>query len=122
MTAQKIGYARVSTADQNLERQLDMLKQYGVDRIFQEKMSGTKRDRPELKKMLAHLTEGDTVVIESLSRLGRSTKDLIELTEQMQGKGVQLVSLKESIDTSTPTGKLLFTLMSALVKITQPSV
>ena len=116
MTAQKIGYARVSTADQNLERQLDMLKQYGVDRVFQEKMSGTKRDRPELKKMLAHLTEGDTVVIESLSRLGRSTKDLIELTEQMQGKGVQLVSLKESIDTSTPTGKLLFTLMSALAQ------
>lgn len=116
MTAQKIGYARVSTADQNLERQLDMLKQYGVDRVFQEKMSGTKRDRPELKKMLAHLTEGDTVVIESLSRLGRSTKDLIELTEQLQGKGVQLVSLKESIDTSTPTGKLLFTLMSALAQ------
>lgn len=116
MTAQKIGYARVSTADQNLERQLDMLKQYGVDRVFQEKMSGTKRDRPELKKMLAHLTEGDSVVIESLSRLGRSTKDLIELTEQLQGKGVQLVSLKESIDTSTPTGKLLFTLMSALAQ------
>ena len=116
MTAQKIGYARVSTADQNLERQLDMLKQYGVDLIFQEKMSGTKRDRPELKKMLAHLTEGDTVVIESLSRLGRSTKDLIELTEQLQGKGVQMVSLKESIDTSTPTGKLLFTLMSALAQ------
>ena len=116
MTAQKIGYARVSTADQNLERQLDMLKQHGVDQIFQEKMSGTKRDRPELKKMLAHLTEGDTVVIESLSRLGRSTKDLIELTEQLQGKGVQLVSLKESIDTSTPTGKLIFTLMSALAQ------
>ena len=116
MTAQKVGYARVSTADQNLERQLDMLKQYGVDHIFQEKMSGTKRDRPELKKLLAHLTEGDTVVIESLSRLGRSTKDLIELTEQLQGNGVQLVSLKESIDTSTPTGKLLFTLMSALAQ------
>ena len=106
----------MSTADQNLERQLDMLKQYGVDRIFQEKMSGTKRDRPELKKLLAHLAEGDTVVIESLSRLGRSTKDLIELTEQLQEKGVQLVSLKESIDTSTPTGKLLFTLMSALAQ------
>ena len=116
MTSQKVGYARVSTADQNLERQLDMLRQYGVDHIFQEKMSGTKRDRPELKKMLAHLTEGDTVVIESLSRLGRSTKDLIELTELLQGKGVQLVSLKESIDTSTPTGKLLFTLMSALAQ------
>ena len=116
MQTQKIGYARVSTLDQNLERQLDMLKQYGVDHIFQEKMSGTKRDRPELTKLLAHLTEGDTVVVESLSRLGRSTKDLIELTDLLQSKGVQLVSLKESIDTSTPTGKLLFTLMSALAQ------
>ena len=116
MQTQKIGYARVSTLDQNLERQLDMLRQYGVDRIFQEKMSGTKRDRPELTKLLAHLTEGDTVVVESLSRLGRSTKDLIELTDLLQSKGVQLVSLKESIDTSTPTGKLLFTLMSALAQ------
>ena len=116
MNAQKIGYARVSTADQNLERQLDLLKSYGVDHIFQEKMSGTKRDRPELTKLLAHITEGDPVVIESLSRLGRSTKDLIELTELLQSKGVQLVSLKEAIDTSTPTGKLLFTLMSALAQ------
>ena len=116
MTAQKIGYARVSTLDQNLERQLDMLKQYGVDHIFQEKMSGTKRDRPELNKILAHVTMGDTIVVESLSRLGRSTKDLIELVELLGQKQVQLVSLKESIDTSTPTGKLLFTLMSAMAQ------
>lgn len=116
MTAQKIGYARVSTLDQNLERQLDLLRQYGVDHIFQEKMSGTKRDRPELNKMLSHVTAGDTIVVESLSRLGRSTKDLIELVELLGQKQVQLVSLKESIDTSTPTGKLLFTLMSAMAQ------
>lgn len=116
MTAQKIGYARVSTLDQNLERQLDLLRQHGVDHIFQEKMSGTKRDRPELNKMLAHVTAGDTIVVESLSRLGRSTKDLIELVELLKEKEVQLVSLKESIDTSTPTGKLLFTLMSAMAQ------
>ena len=110
------GYARVSTEAQNLDRQLDALQKYGVDHIYNEKMTGIKRERPELDKMLDRMTEGDTVVIESLSRLGRSTKDLIELVELFQTKGVNLVSLKESIDTSTPTGKLLFTLMSAIAQ------
>ena len=110
------GYARVSTEQQNLDRQLDALRRYGCDVIYNEKMTGTKRDRPELGKLLDRMTEGDTVVIESLSRLGRSTKDLIELTELFQSKGVHLVSLKESIDTSTSTGKLLFTLMSAIAQ------
>ena len=110
------GYARVSTEAQNLDRQLDALQKYGVDIIFNEKMTGTKRERPELTKLLDRITEGDTVVIESLSRLGRSTKDLIELTELFEKKGVHLVSLKESIDTSTSTGKLLFTLMSAIAQ------
>lgn len=110
------GYARVSTESQNLDRQIDALKKYGVNHIYNEKMTGTKRDRPELIKMLDRITEGDTVVIESLSRLGRSTKDLIELTELFHSKGVNLVSLKEAIDTSTSTGKLLFTLMSAIAQ------
>ena len=110
------GYARVSTEAQNLDRQLDALKKYGVDVIYNEKMTWTKRDRPELTKLLDRISEGDTVVIESLSRLGRSTKDLIELTELFEKKGVHLVSLKESIDTSTSTGKLLFTLMSAIAQ------
>ncbi len=110
------GYARVSTEQQNLDRQLDALKKYGCDLIYNEKMTGTRRDRPELTKLLDRVTEGDTVVIESLSRLGRSTKDLIELTEIFEKKGVHLVSLKESIDTSTSTGKLLFTLMSAIAQ------
>lgn len=110
------GYARVSTEQQNLDRQLDLLNAYGVDFLYNEKMTGTKKERPELNKLLERVTEGDTVVIESLSRLGRSTKDLIELVEFFEEKGVHLVSLKESINTSTPTGKLLFTLMSALAQ------
>jgi len=110
------GYARVSTEAQNLDRQLDALKKYGVNVIYNEKLTGTKRDRPELAKMLDRMTEGDTVVVESLSRLGRSVKDLIELTELFHSRGVNLVSLKEAIDTNTSTGKLLFTLMSAIAQ------
>lgn len=116
------GYARVSTDAQNLDRQLDALKKYGADVIYNEKMTGTKKDRPELNKLIERITEGDTVVIESLSRLGRSTKDLIELTELLKDKGVRLVSLKESIDTETPTGKLLFTLMSALAQFERDTI
>lgn len=110
------GYARVSTEQQNLDRQLNAQKKYDRDVIYNKKMTGAKRDRPELAKMLDRMTKGDTVVIESLSRLGRSTKDLIALTEPFQRKGVHLVSLKEQIDTSTSTGKLLFTLMSAIAQ------
>ena len=109
-----IGYARVSTEQQNLDRQLDALTRYGVDILYNEKITGTKKERTELTKLLDRVTRGDTVVIESLSRLGRSTKDLIELCELFESKGVHLVSLKENIDTKTPTGKLLFTLMSAI--------
>ena len=118
----KIGYARVSTESQNLDRQLDALKKYGVDMIYNEKMTGTKKDRPELNKLIDRMTAGDVIVVESLSRLGRSTKDLIELTELFQSKGVHLVSLKESIDTSSSTGKLLFTLMSAIAQFERDTI
>ena len=110
------GYALVSKEQHCLDRQLDLLKKYGVDIIYNEKMTVTKRNRPELEKLMERLTEGDTVVVESLSRLGRSTKDLIWLMETFNSKGVNLVSLKESIDTTSSTGKLLFTLMSALAQ------
>ncbi len=116
------GYARVSTEIQNLDRQMDALKKYGVYIIYNEKMTGTKKDRPELTKMLERMTANDTVVVESLSRLGRSTKDLIDLTELFEQKGVHLVSLKESIDTSTSTGKLLFTLMSAIAQFERDTI
>jgi DNA invertase Pin-like site-specific DNA recombinase len=108
------GYARVSTLDQNLDRQKDALRAYGVERIFCEKVSGAKKSRPELDKMLAILESGDSVVIESLSRLGRSVKNLSELMESFNEKGIRLISLKESVDTTSATGRLLFTIISSL--------
>lgn len=110
----KIGYARVSTQDQNLERQLDALNAAGCERIFNEKMTGTKSDRPELKTMLLTLREGDTLVVESFSRLSRSTKDLLAMVDKLSSMGVHLVSLKENLDTTTATGKLMLTMLSAL--------
>lgn len=108
------GYARVSTQDQELARQIDALEKYGVNEVFTEKMTGTKANRPELNRLKDKVRAGDTVVIESLSRLGRSTKDLLSLIEDWNHQGVKLVSLKESIDTTTPTGKLLLTVLSAI--------
>ena len=110
----KIAYARVSTEQQSLNRQLDALERYGYDEIFTEKMTGTKADRPELDKVRMIVREGDVVVVESLSRLGRSSKDLLNLLDEFEQKGVQVVSLKENIDTSTPTGKLITTVLSAI--------
>ena len=114
MAALIFGYARVSTQDQELARQIDALTNYGVNEIFKEKITGTKAHRPELDRLKSKLRAGDTVVIESLSRLGRSTKDLLQLIEEWNAQGVKLVSLKESIDTTTPTGKLLLTVLSAI--------
>lgn len=111
-----VGYARVSTQIQNLERQIDALNSYGVDKLYTEKMTGTKKHRPELDAMLDRLEFGDTVVVESLSRLGRSTKDLLSLIEFFETKGIQLISLKEAIDTSSSTGRLLITVLSALAE------
>lgn len=110
----RIGYARVSTEAQNLDRQVDALKDYGVDELYTEKITGTKSHRPELDKVRLRMRKGDLIVVESLSRLGRSTKDLLNLLDEFDSKGVQLISLKESIDTSTPTGKLLVTVLSAI--------
>lgn len=111
-----LGYARVSTDAQNLDRQLDALRHYGIDKLYCEKMSGTKKNRPELDRMMSEIDDGDTVVIESLSRLGRSVKNLAELMEVFNSRNIRLVSLKETIDTTTPTGKLLFTILSSLAQ------
>ncbi len=99
----KVGYARVSTLDQKLELQLDDLQGYGCEIIFQEKISGKSKERPELGKMIDHLRKGDVVVVWKLDRLGRSLRDLIDLVSAFRDKGVEFVSLKDGID-----GSLLF--------------
>ena len=109
-----IGYARVSTQDQNLDRQLDALNKAGCERIFNEKMTGTHSARPELQMMLMTLRAGDTLIVESFSRLSRSTKDLLDMVEKLTKLGVHLISLKEDLDTNTATGKMMLTVMSAL--------
>lgn len=111
----KIGYARCSTADQNLDWQLDALNKEGCERIYQEKASGAKKDRPELARMLDALREGDTIVVCELTRLSRSTKDLFDLVERISGVGANIRSLKEAwLDTTTPQGKLLFTIFAGV--------
>ncbi|WP_087972757.1 recombinase family protein [Oceanobacillus rekensis] len=110
-----IGYMRVSTNEQNLERQEQALKEAGCEKIYFEKITGTKKDRPQLNKMLEVLRKDDTVIIKDLTRLSRSTKDLIELVELFEEKGVNLKSLNESwLDTTTSEGKLMFTIFSGL--------
>lgn len=101
---------------QNLDRQMDALRKYGIDKLYCEKMSGTKKSRPELDRMLKEIEDGDTIVIESLSRLGRSVKNLAELMEVFNTRNIRLVSLKETLDTTSSTGRLLFTILSNLAQ------
>ena len=111
----KIGYARVSTEEQNLDRQLDSLKEAGCEKIFQEKITGTKKERPELDKLMEQLRSGDLIIISDLTRLSRSVKDLFSLVDQIEKKGANIKSLKESwMDTSTPQGKLMFTIFAGI--------
>lgn len=107
------GYARVSKVQQDLIRQLDMLKEYNCNEILTEKMSGVKSDRPQLERLKDKIRPGDIIVIESFSRLGRSTRDLIDLVEYFENKGVKLISIKEKFDTTTPQGKLMLTVFQA---------
>ncbi|MFT9848984.1 recombinase family protein [Aneurinibacillus sp. REN35] len=113
----KIGYARVSTQDQNLDMQMDALKASGCERIYTEKMSGKRDDRPELQRCLDALRNGDTLVVYKLDRLGRSTFKLLELTAELEKRGVEFVSIRDNIDTSTAVGKAMFRMMAVLAEM-----
>lgn len=112
----KIGYARVSSTDQNLERQIEALDQAGCKLIFKEKLSGKNADRPELKTMIEAAQEGDVVVVLKLDRLGRSLMDLFTIVEALRDKGVGFMSLSETIDTTSPQGKFMFSMLGAFAE------
>ena len=112
----KVAYVRVSSVDQNEARQIEGLEKFGIEKWFTEKISGKDTNRPQLQSMLDFVREGDTVYIHDFSRLARSTKDLLDIVEKLNSKGVHLVSNKENIDSSTPTGKLMLTMIGAIAE------
>ncbi|WP_312884274.1 recombinase family protein [Clostridium psychrophilum] len=117
----KIGYIRVSTVDQNTDRQEIALSELGIQKIFSEKISGKSANRPQLKSMMEYIRDGDILYIESISRLARSTRDLLSIVQQLKDKKVDLVSLEENIDTATPQGRFVLTLFGALSELERES-
>ncbi len=112
-----IGYARVSTQDQNLELQVDALTKAGCKKIFDDKISGSRTERPGLTKALEMLREDDTLVVWKLDRLGRSVKNLVNLVGELHKQGVQFKSLTDAIDTGTPSGRFFFHIMASLAEM-----
>ena len=112
-----IGYTRVSTPEQNIERQTELMKNLGVEKVYIDRASGKDTDRPELQKMLKFIRNGDTIVVESLSRFGRNTKDLLSLMEILRDKEVEFVSQKEALDTKTPAGRFVLTIFAAVAEL-----
>lgn len=113
----KIGYIRISTTDQNTARQELLMEQLGVDEVYIDRMSGKNTNRPELQKMMEYVRRGDTVIVESISRFARNTRDLLDLVEKLSAKGVEFVSKKEAIDTATPIGKFMLTVFGAVAEL-----
>ena len=110
----QLAYVRVSTVEQNEQRQIEAMNRYNIEKWFVEKVSAKDTNRPKLQELLAFAREGDVIHIHDFSRLARSTKDLLDIVEQLNAKGITLVSNKENIDTSTPTGKLMLTMIGAI--------
>ena len=113
----KVGYIRVSTTNQNPARQELLMQELGVDIIFVDMVSGKNMDRPQLKRLLEYVRQGDTVIVESISRFARNTKDLLELIEKLTAKNVEFISKKEAIDTTTATGKFMLTIFGAVAEL-----
>ena len=111
-----IGYVRVSTVEQNDERQKEALEKYNIDKWFVEKVSGKDTNRIKLREMLDYCREGDTIYVHDFSRLARSTKDLLSIVELLEEKKVHLVSNKENLDSNTATGKLMLTMIAAIAE------
>ncbi|WP_175623506.1 recombinase family protein [Chryseobacterium schmidteae] len=112
----KIGYIRISTQDQNYNLQEDALNKLGCEMIFKETVSGAKKERPQLKKLLEQIRKGDVVVVYKLDRLGRSLKHLLEIVEVLNSKNVALQSLHDNIDTTTPQGRLFFNISASFAE------
>lgn len=119
---ERIGYVRVSTTEQNTARQEEMMKEWNVDRIFKEKISGKDTERKELKKLMEYVRSGDVVIVESYSRFARSTKDLLQLLEELQKKEVSFISQKEQINTTIPQGKFMLTVFAGLAEFERESI
>ena len=113
----KIGYIRVSTQEQNTIRHEVLMEALGVEAVYIDRVSGKDMNRPELQRMLHYVRKGDTVIVESISRFARNTKDLLELVEQLTAKEVEFISQKESIDTATPAGKFMLTIFAAVAEL-----